>query len=70
MTMDSLTRRFTWEMLESWKVAETVAGASRCNRCGQCAARCPYSLAIPDQIQDGVRRYHEFARRHRPPAAT
>ena len=59
MTMESVIKRFSVEQaLSGW--AEAAASAVHCIECGRCEEKCPYDLAIMEQINIGAARYTEL----------
>lgn len=40
---------------------EIVKKAGKCVRCGKCIKKCPFSLAIPDMIEENIQFYKEFS---------
>jgi predicted aldo/keto reductase-like oxidoreductase len=54
MGVRSLVKRAGPGILHSPMLAKTLEKAAECTECGDCMARCPYNLPIPDVIKDNL----------------
>jgi len=54
MTMDSIVKRFSMELLKSGWPHEAAMSLEKCIECGECEDKCPYRLPIMEQIRQGA----------------
>jgi hypothetical protein len=70
----SVFLRSGWARLATDKWADLVATAATCTECGECMARCPYGLRIPELLKENVtlirRKADELGISLVPPSAT
>jgi predicted aldo/keto reductase-like oxidoreductase len=55
MNIGSFIKRFPRELLTVGWPQDALASLEKCNECGTCEERCPYSLPIRKQIREGAR---------------
>jgi len=53
----SIIERVGPERFRRWGAHEIVASAEQCAECGECVAKCPYDLPIPELIREAVAYY-------------
>ena len=56
----SVIRRMGVERYVEWGAVDMIARADNCTECGQCIARCPYDLPIPELLREVVAFYQQF----------
>ncbi len=59
MTIKSFVRRMPPDRVFGEGMRATVARAETCIVCGECAARCPYGLPVPEMIAQNAQWYNE-----------
>lgn len=60
MGLKSTFKRFGSKVLELGWMTEGIEKARNCSECGECLARCPYGLPIPDLIKENLSLYDSF----------
>lgn len=50
----SIVKRMGKEVMQDGRHLEHLEKARRCSHCGECMARCPYELPIPDLIKENI----------------
>lgn len=59
MSIKSFARRMPPERVFGEAMRATVAQAETCIECGECAARCPYGLPVPEMLAQNAAWYNE-----------
>jgi uncharacterized protein len=60
MRIDSFIKRLSVEQVVSESMKEAVESVTSCVECGACETKCPYDLAIMQQIKQAAQRYQQF----------
>jgi len=58
--LKSTIKRFGSQMGELAWMTEAIEKGRKCTGCGECLARCPYGLPIPDLIKENMSLYDSF----------
>ncbi len=53
----SIIRRMGAARWKEWGAVDIIASADLCTECGECIAKCPYELPIPELIREAVSYY-------------
>lgn len=57
----SIIRRVGPQRFRQWGAREIIASAQQCTECGECIAKCPYDLPIPELIREAVAYYETIS---------
>ena len=56
----SVIRRMGVQRYVEWGAVDMIARADKCIECGECVARCPYDLPIPELLREVIAYYRQF----------
>lgn len=59
MKFDSIKERFPYERMLDF-LDESMAKVEQCENCGECVARCPYDLPVPETIKTYRQKYLRY----------